>query len=162
MATLDWVALGVLGLSMLLGIWRGLVFEVLSVLGWFAAFVLAQWFAPQVSGLLPLSGSGEAVRYAAAFVVVFIATVFAAGLLAWLTKKLIASVGLAPADRALGALFGLVRGAVLLLGLAVVVHMTVLKDGMWWKESVTSGIATAMLRGMKPVLPAEFGAYLPD
>jgi membrane protein required for colicin V production len=162
MATLDWVALGVLALSLLLGIWRGLVFEVLSVLGWLAAFVLAQWFAPQVSGMLPMAGSHEAVRYAAAFVVVFIATVFAAGLLAWLTKKLIASVGLAPADRALGGLFGLVRGVVLLLGLAVVVHMTALKDGMWWKESVTSGIATAMLRGMKPVLPAKFAAYLPD
>ena len=46
MATLDWVFLGVLAISLLLGALRGLVYEVLSVLGWIAAFLLAQWLAP--------------------------------------------------------------------------------------------------------------------
>jgi membrane protein required for colicin V production len=87
--------------------------------------------------------------------------VFAGGLLAWLTKKLIEAVGLRPADRALGALFGMARGVVLVLALAVVVHMTALKDGMWWKESMTAGVATATLRGLQPVLPDEFGKHLP-
>ena len=67
------------------------------------------------------------MRYAAGFVVVFIAVVFAGGLLAWLIKKLVEAVGLRPVDRALGAVFGLVRGAVLLLALAVVVNMTPLQ-----------------------------------
>lgn len=161
MATLDWVVLAVLLASVLLGIWRGLVYEVLSVISWIAAFVLAQWLAADVAAMLPMDEAGEAVRYAAAFVVVFIAAVFAGALLAWLTKKLIESVGLRPADRALGALFGLVRGVVLVLVLAVVVHITPLKEGAWWKESLTAGVATAALRGLQPVAPERLGRHLP-
>lgn len=161
MATLDWVVLAVLLASVLLGIWRGLVYEVLSVISWIAAFVLAQWLAADVAAMLPLDEAGEAVRYAAAFVVVFIAAVFAGALLAWLTKKLIESAGLRPADRALGALFGLVRGVVLVLVLAVVVHITPLKEGAWWKESLTAGVATAALRGLQPVVPERLGRHLP-
>lgn len=161
MAALDWVVLAMLAISVLLGAWRGLVYELLSVLSWVAAFVLAQWLAPTVAGMLPMGGSGEALRYAAAFVIVFIAAVFAGGLLAWLTKKLVESVGLRPVDRTLGAAFGLLRGVVLLLALAVVVHVTPLKDGMWWKESRSGDVATAALRGLQPVLPDRFGRYLP-
>lgn len=161
MATLDWVVLAVLLASVLLGLWRGLVYEVLSVLSWLAAFVLAQWLAPDVAGMLPLGGAGETVRYAAAFLVVFIAAVFAGALLAWLSKKLIESVGLRPADRALGGLFGLVRGVLLVLVMAVVVHITSLDESAWWRESMTAGVATAALRGLQPVLPDQFGRYLP-
>jgi membrane protein required for colicin V production len=160
-ATLDWIAAVVLLASMLLGLWRGLVYEVLSVLSWLAAFLLAQWFAPAAADWLPLARFGEAIRYAAGFVLVFIAAVFAGGLLAWLTKKLVEAVGLRPVDRALGGLFGLVRGTVMVLAAAVVVHLTSWKTSDWWTESVTAGVATAALRGLKPVVPEKFGAYLP-
>ena len=161
MAVLDWVVLAVLAASVLLGLWRGLVYEVLSVLNWVAAFVLAQMFAPRAAELMPLGQAGESIRYAAGFVVVFIGALFAGGLLAWLTKKLVAATGLAPVDRALGGIFGLVRGAVAVLAVAVVVHLTGLKDKGWWTESVTAGVATAALRGLKPVVPERFGSYLP-
>ena len=161
MAPLDWVFLAVLGLSFLLGAWRGLVYEVLSVLNWLAAFVLAQWLAPRAAAMLPLSRAGESLQYAAGFVLVFIAALFVGGLLAWLTKKLVEAVGLRPVDRALGGIFGLVRGVVAVLAVAVVVHLTGLKDGVWWTESVTAGVATAALRGLKPVVPESFGTYLP-
>ena len=46
MAVLDWVFLAVLVASLLVGAWRGLVYEVFSVVSWIAAFVLAQWLAP--------------------------------------------------------------------------------------------------------------------
>lgn len=72
---------------MLLGALRGLVYEVLSVMGWIAAFLLAQWFSPDVAEKLPMQNSGEALRYAAAFVLVFIASVFLAGLISALMKK---------------------------------------------------------------------------
>ena len=115
MAVLDWVFAAVLLASLLVGAWRGLVFEVLSLVTWVAAFILAQWFAPDVAQMLPMSGAGEAVRYAAGFVLTFIAAVFVGGLVAVLVKKLISAAGLAPADRMLGAVFGLVRGVVQLL-----------------------------------------------
>ncbi|RYF60974.1 MAG: CvpA family protein [Comamonadaceae bacterium] len=161
MATLDWVVLAVLLASALLGLWRGLVYEVLSLLNWIAAFVAAQVFAPAAAAWLPMGEAGESLRYAAGFVLVFIASVFAGGLVAWLVKKMVEAVGLRPVDRALGGLFGLVRGAVVVLVLAVVVHLTGLKDGAWWTESTVAGIATAALRGLKPVVPETFGIYLP-
>jgi membrane protein required for colicin V production len=159
--TLDWIFLGVLLTSLLLGAWRGLVYEVLSVVSWLAAFVLAQWFAPDVAQRLPMAGSAEPVRYAAGFVLVFVLAVFTGGLLATLIKKLFAAVGLQPADRALGAVFGLLRGVVLLLAATVVVGMSPLKSSDWWQESMGAGLTMAALQGLKPVLPEEFGKYLP-
>lgn len=161
MATLDWVFLAVLVLSLLIGAWRGLVFEVLSVLSWLAAFVLAQWLAAPVGTRMPLGDMGEPLRYAAGFAVVFVGAVFAGGLLAWGTSRLVEAVGLRPADRALGAAFGLVRGVVLLLAFAVVANMTPLRSAQWWTESAGAGVSTVALRGLKPVLPERFGQHLP-
>jgi membrane protein required for colicin V production len=160
-AVLDWVVLAVLGLSVLLVLWRGLESEVLSVANWVAAFVLAQWLAPRAAGLLPLSQAGDSIRYAAGFVLAFIAALFAGGLIAWLVKKLVAAMGLAPVDRALGAIFGLVRGTVAVLALAMVVHLAGLRNSGWWTESMTADVATAALRGLKPVVPERLAAYLP-
>ncbi|HYF19217.1 MAG TPA: CvpA family protein [Ramlibacter sp.] len=161
MAVLDWVFLAVLGFSLLLGVLRGFVYEVLSVASWIAAFVLAQWLAPQAGELLPMTGAAQPLRYAGGFALVFVVAVFAGGLVAWATRKLVEAVGLRPVDRALGGAFGLVRGVVLLLALGVVVNMTALRGAQWWTESVGAGVATAALRGLKPVLPERFGQYLP-
>ncbi len=160
MAAVDWILLVVLVLSMLLGAWRGLVYEVLSVLGWVASFYIAQVFAPQVASLLPMQEVGEPVRYAAGFVLVFIASVFTAGLLAFMLKKLIAAIGLRPVDRTLGAAFGLLRGVILLLAAAVVMDMTALKQSAWWQESKGALALAATLKGLKPVLPEQFAKYL--
>ena len=160
MTTVDWVFLAVLTFSMLLGAWRGLVYEVLSVLGWAVSFYAAQYFAPVVAGWLPLQSSSETLRYAAAFVLVFIAAVFIAGLLAFLLKKLIESIGLRPVDRTMGAAFGLVRGVILLLAAAVVIDMTALEKSVWWQESKGAPVLNATLKGLKPMLPEQFAKYL--
>jgi membrane protein required for colicin V production len=160
-AALDWVFLGVLAFSLLLGALRGLVYEVLSVLSWIAAFVAAQWLAPAVGNWLPMGEASEPVRYAAGFALVFLAVVFSGGVMAWGVRKLVEAVGLRPIDRVLGAAFGLLRGAVLLMALAVVVNMTPLRTQRWWMESVGAGRATAALKQLRPVLPERFGDYLP-
>ena len=160
MTTLDWILAGVLVFSLLLGAWRGLVYEVLSVLGWAASFYAAQWFAPQVALVLPWPSATEPVRYAAAFVLVFIGALFAAGLLAALLKRLVDAIGLRPVDRTLGAAFGVVRGMILLLAAAVVMDMTALKSSSWWQESAGAQMLTAALASLKPMLPEQFARYL--
>jgi membrane protein required for colicin V production len=161
MTALDWVFAGILLASFLLGAWRGLVYEVLSVISWIAAFILAQLFAPEVAGWLPLGHTPQAGRYAAAFLLVFVVVVFAGGLLAWLTKKLVEAVGLRPVDRVLGAGFGLLRGALLLMAIAIVVNMTALRREEWWTDSKGAAMSTAAMKQLKPVLPERFGQYLP-
>ena len=161
MPVLDWVFLAVLLISLVVGAWRGLIYELLSVLSWIAAFILAQWLGPEVGQWLPMSGAEEAIRSVAGFVVVFILMVFVGGFIAWLVKKLVQAVGLRAADRALGAMFGLVRGVILLLAATVVVGMTPMQTSGWWQESWGAAGSTATLRGLKPMLPQEFGQYLP-
>jgi membrane protein required for colicin V production len=100
------------------------------------------------------------VRYAAAFVLIFVAAVFAAGLLAVLIKKLVEAIGLRPADRTLGAAFGVVRGVILLLAVTVVINMTAFKSAPWWQESHGAGVSTAALKGLQPLLPEQFAKYL--
>lgn len=162
MATLDWILLAVLLASLLLGALRGLVYEAMSLLAWVAAFWLAQWYAPGAARMMPLDNVSEPMRHAAGFVVVFVAAVFAGGLLAWLTKKLVEALGLRPVDRTLGAAFGLLRGAILLLAMAVVVNLTALKTSEWWQASQGAAVLTSALKGLKPVLPENFGRYFPS
>ncbi|MDP2369916.1 CvpA family protein [Rhodoferax sp.] len=161
MLLLDWVCIAVLLVSLLLGAWRGLVYEVVSVASWIAAFFLAQWFAMEAGQALPLSGASETVRYALGFALVFVGSVLVGGLVAVLAKKLFAVIGLQPVDRVLGACFGLVRGLVLLLAATVVIGMTPMKSSEWWRESTSAGVLTTSLKGLKPLLPEESGKYLP-
>ena len=161
MPVLDWIFVAVLVISLMVGAWRGLVYELLSLVNWIAAFVLAQWLAPDVAHYLPLSNATEVVRYGAGFVVVFVVALFAGGLLAFGVRKLVEAVGLRPVDRVLGAAFGLARGTVVLLALAVAAGMTPVVKSPWWQESTGAGVATVALKGLKPVLPEEFGKYLP-
>ncbi len=162
MPDLDWIFALVLLASLLLGAWRGLAYEVLSAVNWVAAFILAQWFALDVAQKLPLTDSSEAVRYLAGFVLVFVVSVLVGSLLAKLAQKLFAAVGLQPADRALGALFGLLRGVVILLAATVLLSMTPVRSNDWWTKSMGVDISMAALKKLHPVLPEEFGRYLPS
>jgi membrane protein required for colicin V production len=160
-ALLDWIAIALIVVSMLFGLMRGLVFEVISLVGWVAAFVAAQWLASDVAAWLPFGAPQATWRYPLAFVLVFVAVAFGVGLVASLTRKLITVVGLRPVDRILGAAFGAARGALALLVLAVVVHLLVLSDSAWWHESRSAIVLDAALQGLKPALPEKLASYLP-
>ena len=159
-AALDWIFLAILLLSMLIGAWRGLVYEVLSLANWALAFFLARYFSPVFAAWLPMTNATEAIRYGLAFVLLFVVSVFAGSLLIWLVSQLFKAAGLRPADRALGAIFGLLRGAVVLLAATVLLSMTSWKSAPWWTESVAAAWAMAAVEQIRPVLPPEFGKYL--
>ena len=160
MITLDWMLIGVLVLSMLIGAWRGLVYEVLSVLGWVASFFAAQWFAPTVASMLPLQSASDQVRYAAGFGLVFIGVLVTCGLLTVVMRAAVRAVGLRPIDRTLGAGFGVLRGILLLLAATVVVNMTAVKNSAWWRESKGAEMLTSGLITIKPMLPAQFAKHV--
>ena len=162
MHPLDWIFVGILVVSLLVGAWRGLVFELLSLMGWVAAFFAAQWFAVDVGHRLPIADADSALSYAGGFAVVFIAAVFVCGFVAWLAKKLVEAIGLRPADRVLGAGFGLARGGVLLLAIAVLVGLTPMRDEPWWAASLSAPVLGEALGVLKPVLPQKFGSLLPS
>lgn len=161
MAALDWILLAVLTASMLLGTSRGLVREVLSLAGWIAGFLLAQMFAPEVGQRLPMQGASEGLRYLAGFVVVFTAVLVATAMSGWVLQKLLSAVGLGILDRLLGAVFGALRGLIFLLVVTVIAGMTPLQETASWRQSEGAQRLTQLLHFLKPVLPADFGKYLP-
>jgi membrane protein required for colicin V production len=160
-AALDWIFLAVLLLSMTLGLWRGLVYEVLSLLSWVAAFFAAQWLAQDVGEWLPLASLSAPLRYAAGFATVFIAALFAGGFVAWLVQKALAAIGLRPVDRVLGGVFGLLRGLVLVLVITVAAQLASLQSHAQWQASQGAQIASAALKGLRPLLPSEAARFLP-
>ena len=101
------------------------------------------------------------LRYAAGFVVVFVAVLVATVLVSFVVKKLISAVGLGPLDRLLGSLFGLMRGVVILLAVTVLVGMTPMRETLAWKQAQGAQWLQQFLHVLKPVLPADFGKYLP-
>ena len=161
MTTLDWIFVAILLGSMLLGAWRGLVYEVLSLAGWLVAFVVARTWAEDVAVWLPLDGWDMQLRYAASFVLLLVAAMFAWGLVSWLSKQLIEAVGLRPVDRTLGALFGILRGLLLLLVAALVIRYTPLQQGIWWQESALAPWLSQALGWVLPALPSQWEQYLP-
>lgn len=162
LAPLDWVLLAILLVSALVGIWRGLVYEVLSLVAWVVAFLVAQWFAVEMGALLPMGSAGEGSRYLAGFAVVFLLTLVACGLTIALLTKLISAVGLRPIDRALGGLFGLIRGLLMLMALVLIVGMTPLQRHDEWQASVGVHSLQSLYKAVQPLLPSELARYLPE
>ena len=111
LSALDWICAALLLASLLLGAWRGLVFELMSIAGWVIAFLAARWSATVVGDWLPMGESPEPLRYAAGFVLVFIAVAFLCGMLASLARHAAKALGVRPVDRVFGAVFGVPSGS---------------------------------------------------
>ena len=157
----DWICITVVVASLLLGAWRGFLYEVTALGSWIFAFFAARWAAPVVGGWLPMGDSSEDIRYAAGFALVFIGAAFFGGTVAWMVKRAAAALGMRPVDRVFGAVFGVVRGAALLLIVAVVVGMTPAREAPWWRESVGAPLLQSVLGELRPLLPEPVSKYVP-
>ncbi len=112
---IDWAIITVLSASTLLSLWRGFAREALSLLGWVAAYVLANLFAAKLAGLSVDLISNASARYIAAFAVLFVGVLLLFNLIGVLVKQLIRLTGLSVLDRLLGTVFGFTRGLIILL-----------------------------------------------
>ncbi len=164
LSTLGWVdlaLLGVLALSLLVGLVRGFVFECLSLAGWVVAWFGAQWLAPQLAPQLPLGASGSALNHAAAFLLSFVGVMIVWSLLSRLVRALLHATPLSLPDRLLGAGFGLVRGGVLLLAVATMVAFTPAAQSQAWRASTGARWLGQVLQALRPLLPDTATRLLP-
>ena len=159
-AWVDWVLVAVLAVSALVGLWRGLVFEVLALAGWVAAWFGAQWLAPQLAPFLPVGKAGGAINLGAAFALGFVGALVLWALAARLVRLLLHATPLSLPDRVLGAGFGLLRGAVLLLALATVVAYTPAAQSQGWRASQGARWLGHTLAVLKPLLPESAARLL--
>jgi len=123
-------------ISLLIGLWRGLLYEVLSLLGWPVAFLLSKLFADDLASMLSIAQ--EVVRITAAYALVFIFALIVWSILVGLTSKLMKSMGVAWTDRVMGGLFGILRGGMVVLVLAWLAGMTHIPEQPFWRSALTS------------------------
>jgi membrane protein required for colicin V production len=149
----DYAVIAIILLSALMGWWRGFVYEVLSLLGWIAAGLVAKWFASSASTYMPNALGAESAKTAAAFVVLFVVTLIVGGIVAWTLSKLVKWVGLGWLDSLLGTVFGALRGVLLVLVLVVLAGMTRLPHEAFWRSAWSSKPLESMAMAIHAWLP---------
>lgn len=130
----DYVILGVLGLSVLMGLWRGFVGEVLALAVWVVAVWVAWTLGPSVAASLT-AVSLPSARIVLGYALCFIAVLIAGAIVGFLMRKLVAGSGLSGTDRLLGAIFGIARGLALVTLTVLLLGFTPFPRDPWWHES---------------------------
>ena len=153
MNVVDLAALALLGVSVVLGVFRGLIAQVLSLLGWGVAYFASQWLAPRGMTLIPLEALGPGAKMAVVMVLVFVAALLAWGLLSMALVKAVRATGMSGPDRALGAVFGLFKGLLVAAAIVTLVQMTPLRSTDTWRQAQSVNWMRAALRGLSPMLP---------
>lgn len=156
----DWALLAVTFASLVVGLVRGLVFEVLSLLGWVAAYIVAQLAAVSLAPHLPIGAPGSALNFGAAFLITFVVALIVWTLAAKLLRMAIHATPLTLLDRALGGVFGLARALILLLAVATIVSFTPATRAQAWQQSHGAAWLQALLAGIKPLLPPDVARHL--
>ena len=155
MTIFDYVVLGAIALSVLIGAWRGVVSEMLALAAWVVAFLVARDQAAHVAAWLAEQITDPGIRLAAAFVIVFVGVLILFAVARLLVSRLLSAVGLGTLDRLLGAAFGVLRGLVVVLIGVMLAGMTTLPRAGWWRTALFAPPLETAVIAAKPWLPAE-------
>lgn len=156
MTEFDYVVLVLVLLSVLLGWWRGMVYEVLSLLSWVTAYFVAKAWVNEFAPYMPDVLKNDALKYAAAFIAVFITTLILCAIAAWSLSKLIKSFGLDwRTDGVVGAIFGFFRGWMLVVVLVLMAGLTKLPQAPFWRDALLSKPLQNIALIAKDLLPDD-------
>jgi membrane protein required for colicin V production len=160
MTWLDYAVVGVFAASLVVGAWRGLVREVLSILGWVIAFLAANLLAGPLGPVMPQAIPSPELRVAAAYVAVFAGSLVVTALVGLLLSKIVKATGLGGVDRTLGAIFGAARGVLIVLAAALLAGLTSAPRQAFWRDSASGPLLTQAAQALKPLLPQSFAERL--
>jgi len=157
----DLSVLLVVGVSSILGLLRGLLKELLSLVAYVLAFLaavwwgadVAQWFVPWIDHVL--------MRTGVAYGVVFLVALLMVGLVNLAAGLLIQKTGLTPADRGLGLLFGLMRGLLVVFVAVALIGHTELPHEPWWQNAMLAGPSVTGVQALKTLMPPALAAWVP-
>jgi len=153
----DYLIIGILVASVLLGLLRGFLRESIALLTWVGALWLAWRFAhliePHLGGLLARQPARVWAARAIIFLAVYILGSGIGALAAYLVRGSALSMVI---DRLLGLGFGLIKGAVIVSILVIVGELVHLDDVRWWERSKFMPYAVEVAGWMRAF--AESGA----
>jgi membrane protein required for colicin V production len=152
MTWFDYGVLIVLGLSLLLSLFHGLIREIVSLAGWVTAFVLATLFGGHVASILPAS-LGPLLGALIGFLLLFSGVLVISMFIRLALSYMVRAAGFSSADRALGAVFGLIRGLIIVLVLVMLAGLTPLPREPFWRNAALSGPFETVVLALRPFLP---------
>ena len=155
MTVFDYAVLTIMSASVLLGLWRGVVSELLALAAWIAAFLVARAVATDVAALLTGQIAEPGVRLAAAYMLVFIGVLLVVAIARLQISLLLKAAGLGFLDRLLGAGFGVLRGVLVVLAAVLVAGMTPLPQAAWWRDAMLAPPLETVIIAAKPWLPVD-------
>ena len=130
----DYVILAVLGLSIVIGLWRGFIAEAMALACWACAFWIAWMFGEPLAARFT-SIDIPSARLLLGYGICFLAALVAGALVSFIVRKLVAGSGLSGTDRLLGMFFGLARGMLLVMVAVLLLGFTPFPRDPWWRES---------------------------
>ena len=156
----DYAIIATLALSVVVGLWRGFIGEVLALVCWVLAFWVAWLFGPVLAEQFSASISVPSVRVMLGYLICFIAVLIAGAIVGYLMRKLVSGSGLSGTDRLLGMVFGLVRGFVLVVLVIVLMKFTPVIRDDWWQSSRMLPTFERSASWMTTLLPETVAKYL--
>lgn len=138
MTVFDYAVIAIIVLSALVGWWRGFMYELFSLIGWLAAYVVARTFSEQALPYIPEAVGTESIRSATAFAALFVTTLIVGALFAWFLARLAKFAGLAGMDGKFGAIFGTLRGMLMVIALVWLGGLTDLPQKPFWRDAWSS------------------------
>jgi len=158
MTLFDYVVLFIFITSIIIGTLRGLFKEVLSVAGWVVAFLVANAYGVKLAELIPFEE--QSLRLITAFVSLFVLTRLLMSLLTMAIDSIVTATGLKLMDRGLGSLFGIARGAIIVLALMLLGGLTDLPQQVFWKQALSRPMLETAALNIKPFLPGAFARHV--
>ena len=155
MIWVDYVISGIIVLSAIIGLARGLIREVLALGVWIAALLLAWFFYVPVADQLAPWIATPSVRMGAAVVMIVLVVLSLGAILGWILSVLVDKTGLTGTDRLLGMVFGAGRGAVVVALLVFLASLTPVVQDPWWSQSQLLPKFQLLADAMLDLIPPE-------
>jgi membrane protein required for colicin V production len=142
-------------ISALIGVFRGFVREVLSVISWLLAAFLAWTYKEAVGAQLLSVIDVPRMQMLAAAALIFVVALVLATIISYLVHKLVDAAGLGTLDRVLGLGFGILRGGLIVAALAYVAGTMALTKGALWQESTLVAQFQPIGQFLADLVPAD-------
>jgi membrane protein required for colicin V production len=159
MVVADLIVLGIIFISVIISLMRGFVKEALSLTGWLASLWIAMSFSSGMAELFGSSIKDPTLRLLAAFVSLFVLALIVGAVVNFFATQFVQRVGLTGVDRTIGAVFGFLRGMLLVTIIVMLLGLTTLPTESWWKESFFIFRFEVIATWLTDLLPADIARY---
>lgn len=156
----DWIILSILGLSVLIGLFRGLISEMLGLVIWAVAFWASWAFGPSVAAWFGRYISMPTAQMVIGHGAVLMGVLIVGAIIRAIISRILWRTGLSGMDRMLGMVFGFARGALIVAFMVFLFSLTALPQESWWRQSTLAPKFQGLAGWLGARVPANVNHYV--